>query len=90
MPPALWCQALLVADLLHRWRLLLSCCSATGSSSTTAPVSSILIMLSVHCYHAALLPVVAALLHQCRPFLSCCSATGINSSSVTARCRPLL
>ncbi|KAE8914235.1 hypothetical protein PF005_g2028 [Phytophthora fragariae] len=35
--------ALLVAVLLHRWRTLLSCCSA--SSSGTVPMASIAIML---------------------------------------------
>ncbi|KAE9361046.1 hypothetical protein PF008_g1421 [Phytophthora fragariae] len=36
---------------------------------------AVLLQRCVHCYDAALLPVVAVLLHQCRPFLSCCSAT---------------
>ncbi|KAE9047518.1 hypothetical protein PR003_g1522 [Phytophthora rubi] len=44
MRPALWCRPLLVSVLLHRCRPFLSCCSATCSSSATAPIVSIAII----------------------------------------------
>ncbi|KAE8957594.1 hypothetical protein PR003_g32802 [Phytophthora rubi] len=40
---------------------------------------AVLLRRCVHCYDAALLPVVAVLLHRWRTLLSCCSA----SSSAT-------
>ncbi|KAE9336697.1 hypothetical protein PR003_g12374 [Phytophthora rubi] len=64
--------ALLVAVVLHRYRLFLSCCSA--SSSATAPMRSFLLCCSASSSATAPMASIAT--------VSCCSATG--SSSATA------